>query len=309
MSVDLRTAACRFILFLVVLVLMGGCTTVPSPQTPAPAISATENPTFTPASTKSPFPAPTRTPSWTPILTPEGDDAGSKLRYLVETNGGCSLPCYWGIVPGRTTWAEVNALLEPFAISISPPELSSVSHDLEIQVASFYDPIDQDGYWQTKFYADRLGQKQGTIEIMEAPAGRALPDLLTDLGVPDEIWVNIETYPLGEPLYTLVLYYDNGVLLFDTGRYTIDDKRLIRICPTQFLPANVITFWLWDPTVFGTFHDIGALTFPELVVSDDLLHPLSEVSEMSPSVFFDTYTDPRTTQCIQMPTSEWFRQE
>jgi hypothetical protein len=74
-----------------------GTNTLTPTQSPVPSLSATN--TFTSTS----------------IPTPPGSTIQDKLKYLDETNGGCTLPCLWGIEPGETKWTDVNLFI--FALS------------------------------------------------------------------------------------------------------------------------------------------------------------------------------------------------
>lgn len=77
-----------------------------------PTIPPTNTPTATPTFTRRPFiystftPAPTLppTPTLTPWPTYPPDEALAKVLELFETNAGCQLPCWWGIIPGETPW-------------------------------------------------------------------------------------------------------------------------------------------------------------------------------------------------------------
>lgn len=62
----------------------------------APSPTATTTPQPTPTSTLTP----TATPTITPAPTLTIDEEGAFLSELMATNGGCELPCWWGVVPG-----------------------------------------------------------------------------------------------------------------------------------------------------------------------------------------------------------------
>jgi hypothetical protein len=239
------------------------------------------------------------------IPTPLGEDVTGKLRNLVETNGGCSLPCWWGITPGQTKAPEVNAYLGPLATSISQADLSSARNDLYRYVISFIDPVDQKGYWQVIFYANRLRGERDTIEAISAPVAKALPELLVDLGIPDEIWINLNVFPGSEPTYTFVLYYNKGVLLENFGRYSVDSNYSSNVCPTQFLTGLKFLAWVWDTNMLKTFNEVGALEIIPPMVKDNYFRRLGDVSGMTPQVFYNTYKNPSATECIKMPPSTW----
>ncbi len=72
-----------------------------STKTKTPTPAATRRPTLT----RTPSPSPTITP--TPFTTLE---ATAKLDFVVQslkTNRNCDLPCWWGIVPGKTNWDDM----------------------------------------------------------------------------------------------------------------------------------------------------------------------------------------------------------
>ena len=55
--------------------------------------TATQRPTWTLS------PTPILWVDWTPLPDLTIDEARENLRNLLETNGGCDLPCWWGITP------------------------------------------------------------------------------------------------------------------------------------------------------------------------------------------------------------------
>jgi hypothetical protein len=54
-------------------------------------------------------------PTWTPRPTLNPDEAIRLVQDLLVDNCGCRLLCYWGVVPGETTWQEAKSFLEAFA--------------------------------------------------------------------------------------------------------------------------------------------------------------------------------------------------
>jgi cytoskeletal protein RodZ len=83
-------------------------TSVPLPiQTSAltPTSSNTATSTFTPDPTQ----------TMTPLPTLSSDAAIEMVNELFVTNRGCLLPCWWGFIPGQTSWGETKQFLEQFA--------------------------------------------------------------------------------------------------------------------------------------------------------------------------------------------------
>lgn len=67
--------------------------------------------TLLPTSTSAPA-TPTPTPTTTPAPTLSVQDEGLLLSELMTSNGGCKLPCWWGIVPGES---DEQAVRDTFA--------------------------------------------------------------------------------------------------------------------------------------------------------------------------------------------------
>lgn len=88
----------------------------PVANTPKPTPTVTTSPTaigVIQTLPPSPFPTPsiparTATPTATPVPTLSVDEEGDFLSELMLENGGCELPCWWGIVPGQTAQQDAR---------------------------------------------------------------------------------------------------------------------------------------------------------------------------------------------------------
>lgn len=54
----------------------------------------------------------TRTPV-TPVPTLPPKEQNAYLLNLIETNGGCELPCFLGIQPGISSWEDIRLIEGP----------------------------------------------------------------------------------------------------------------------------------------------------------------------------------------------------
>ena len=83
-------------------------------ETPLP--TNTSSPTSTLTITPTPrTPYPTSTPYATLIPLPTVVNKEAYLHELMQTNGGCQLPCFWGITPGETSYLVADQFLTSFA--------------------------------------------------------------------------------------------------------------------------------------------------------------------------------------------------
>lgn len=56
------------------------------------------------------------------VPTLKAEDANKRLLELLEISGDCHLPCWWGIIPEKTTSQDAAAILNSFStISLKNP--------------------------------------------------------------------------------------------------------------------------------------------------------------------------------------------
>ncbi|MCH7662399.1 MAG: hypothetical protein IH859_00845 [Chloroflexi bacterium] len=109
------------VLFLFMLVKCTSDSSTPNGEIPniiEPPPTATQTPTATPTIRASITPVPSWTPTFTPLPPLPPDQAAALVKELFETNGGCQLPCWWGITPGESFWDSTSQFFSTFASDI-----------------------------------------------------------------------------------------------------------------------------------------------------------------------------------------------
>jgi hypothetical protein len=244
-------------------------------------------------------------PSLTSIFTPGGEDAKSKVAYLLETNGNCSLPCWWGITPGRTSWSEAESYLATIANSTFALGSPQPNKPIKYFGAKFPDPSSNsiDDY----LYASFTVNGSGIIEVIYFSAKTSIYSMLNNIGVPSQIWINLYTLlSPGQLEYTLVLFYNKGIMVEYQGTYGIDNNHFITICPKD-IPKASSWLWVWNSATIQTLEDFGKVGVVPPITPGDSSRLLNEVSDMQPQSFYDIFINPAATQCIKTPWSEWFK--
>jgi hypothetical protein len=232
---------------------------------PSPAIMPTTTPentatiTFTP--TENPSPTITRRPSATPSLTPlpslGPEQVRAKVFELLKSNGGCELPCWWGIMPGTTTRSETEQILRGLNLGFME-----------------YDPLDFNGGLPGFDRSFILGYPDGALDIhvvirmqndivyfidirmsflsthpdVRSPnfvdaVGDFVPEnMIPAFGVPSHVRID-NSYGPGEgpPTYAEDLIFINYTARGITLRYDIWNKLSSkdRVCPTFGIEGNV----------------------------------------------------------------------
>ncbi len=222
--------------------LIASLTATPSP-TPIPP-SPTSTLTRTPTSTRTRIPSPTATPQPTSTPTPTTYptlDSQGRLNFVLQalkTNGGCELPCWWGITPGKTTWEEMIRTFAKQGIGFS--EEGKLDLDLTTKDNHRQETIDvtfQKGHdfvqsinIKTNYY-DLLAQQ----EYSEDWRNYTLDQVLTRYGVPTQVYLELrigaaDWTPGMTSDYSLwVEYADKGLALEYPGEL-VNDNQEYHVC-------------------------------------------------------------------------------
>ncbi|MBL1196819.1 MAG: hypothetical protein D8M60_20900 [Chloroflexi bacterium] len=113
----------------------------------------------------------------------------------MENNGGCKLPCWWGITPGKSNWEETRAFFEKFSMLIyeekdvkvirNDSEVELDYHGIEYKLSSSY----ENSYiiiWTQNDIVDSI-----SVNKIEGSTGFfVLSDVVKHFGNPDRIWIN-----------------------------------------------------------------------------------------------------------------------
>jgi hypothetical protein len=252
-----------------------------------------EENTSQPSATSSlaPTNSPIATPSLTPLPTVSVGEAEEFLRELFQSNKGCRLPCWWGIIPGESRW------------SASEDFLRSIGMDLK-------QGQDIDGATNYTFYHELSGdvvKDQVVIGVKDDlvlgftvyPGGTEinyqLHQLLSEYGKPDNILVGFTVgSPTGELLFHLQAFYlDLGIFAFyDFPAEIVGND--VRSCLEPIGPRLI----LWSP-------EQSPLEYEDIVPPHPQLPPPSIDYIPGLDLFYETFKDPNHSTCIVSPLDLW----
>ena len=262
-------------------------------------------PTSHPQSSNTPLPS--TSPTWTAIPTLHPDEAKQIVVELFSNNGGCDLPCWWGITPGKTTWQEARAILSKIntelgLFQIGDSDVIKVQYALPIP--DDYDPyglgLFEPFVWIKDYAVIAIGTN--TIRIKQ-DFDNSLPGLLKSFGQPNEIWLSAHPEaPDNHPPYDIDLFYsERGIMLSSTGEASIIDD-YIQICPQEFRlgksPPGIVLF----PASNGvTYSELTDEIFNREVSHIFEFRLLREITDgFDEAEFYNVYTDPQTEVCIEI---------
>src|SRR3989304_281379 len=235
-----RFALRWFLIGVALLLSLAGCSNVPTTvetSTPSPVSlvpSLTPSPRVTPPVTSTPSRSvatlspivvtrvPTRTPTTipTPLAPLTEEEARAFVIHMQETNGGCELPCWWGITPGKTKGREAEQILSPLrkfgegdtvgALSLYFLELHVYANQgLVVRVdtkTSKNQPVD-------RIYVESfITVKDDTARYDESWRRYFVNELLTRLGPPSDVWLGFGPSGSQESQryrYELMVFYED----------------------------------------------------------------------------------------------------
>jgi hypothetical protein len=281
--------------------------------TVAPSVTATATITATPVPLPTPaptFPAPTATatstptpwPTLPPLPTIPPQERGQVYRELMNSNGGCELPCWWGFEMGKTSLEEVRQFYAAFDAFMIEQVGDSGRSALYV---TFVDPKIEDG-----IQVRHLFRVQDSIVIEAEVQVRSQPkyqiaSILQQLGPPSEVWMWAIPEPYEGVLPTRFRLYfpEQGILvLYGTGGVRIGDE--VNVC---FDRRGGAILRLWDPVIWDPDGTKGfierANDSSELTLEGD--HPIEEVSNWDTEQFYTVLTDPEGLDCLRTPADLW----
>jgi hypothetical protein len=226
-----------------------------------------------------------------------------QLLDLYLNNGGCQLPCWWGITPGETSWQEAREKLSPLGELTKPMTKKGVQrYDYYFVVPENVDPLGyiEPALWIEKEVVKAIGLNTGWIT---SNFDYSLSGLLERFEQPEEIWVYLVTDSMFEPHYEIELFYPTkGVMLSASGNAKIQGQ-FLTLCPQDFrigdFPPAIV---LWSPAEKVTYKDFDSSVLSGLTSGlDQKYYLLRNLTRgFGEAAFYQTYLDPETTACFDV---------
>ncbi|MBM3153187.1 MAG: hypothetical protein FJZ96_13455 [Chloroflexi bacterium] len=273
--------------FCILSVLVTGCTIIES-------VSTTPSPSNTPTLVAEPSATPkTPSPTASPQATLSPEEAQEFIINLLETNGGCELPCLWGIYPGVSTVAETTAFFRVFT-----PEF----YFTESGFAVF---MDLPEYLTPDVAAINFFTSKGMIShilsySIQGAGIFQLPFILTHYGQPEEVWVQTFSPNLGESRvsFSVIAFYGKQGFAADWQGSGIVVGKMIHGCINNQPSLNT---WFPSPDI-STISDTSRL-FDPILPGGSLR--LLEASGMDEVTFYESFKDVQGAVCLDTPMNLW----
>ncbi|MBI9051122.1 MAG: hypothetical protein JEZ00_16995 [Anaerolineaceae bacterium] len=244
---------------------------------------------------------PTQTVTLTRAPTKSVDQFDEFKRNMYATNGGCELPCLWGLAPGGKLEDVIDVYFE-YGL-IRDYSRSELPDGFPIYV---YPPEDINLFGQGDRWHIQVHTTDGLIDTVEMNASylkqfneEGLEWLLKDLGNPEEIELRVFFLDRPNSMYEMHLYYpDKGVRIswrelvesIEIGDTTFQAK----ICPKDYAAH-------YDQTDFALRYSLPRIYswIPGNNPFKQLANPLTnENADADLDHFYETYFESETVNCF-----------
>jgi hypothetical protein len=262
----------------------------------------TSTPTATPQTTT--VPIETTLFTQTPIPTIGAAENAEVILQLLQNNAGCELPCWWGIIPGKTTWQGAEEYLHSLDYAQSPRVGYFPNEDnkflVEVQLAV---PKSIWPYYYTHIYYvfDEV------IQVIDVIPGNDIQtfsflNLLKAKGLPKNFlfntWFEMREDDFAFPVY--LFYPDAGALAYFVFEAVVTSNG-VRACLSD---DPVVHILLWNPELDYSFSEAfdyrRGIGDPDYVELTDLKEFMPEIGQQ-----ISNYILTNEAVCVETPREIW----
>jgi len=267
----------------------------------APLGTASVNPTLTNTVAPTETLTPTIIPSATNISKLPREDQENIIYDLFMDNGGCQLPCWWGITPGRTTWDDARIILEPLNL----PEQAYLYHRIN-DFASFIVPVKEGMHphlYQTSFTLLVENSIVQSLYFFDDNLAVVLDyeSFIIQMGVPDDMRVFTHSGENGEHVpATVAFFYPDAGVLVEYQFPAVVDSEITRIC-MNFGDGGRPFVWLWDGDLGWSYEDVDKIW--DLPLENA---PLEEVTSTDVTTIYQKIISDKGDACLETPIDFWY---
>lgn len=235
------------------------------------------------------------------------------ILYLYTDNGGCQLPCLWGIEPGKTSTEEVMILFSRIGEISQEDYPWSGEYTLRgIQIST---PFEINLYKKRQMGFGMVS-RNGIVEslsissmYLQQTSIPSISNMLTVFGEPEEIWVAIvDFFPHDKSTtYKIALFYPSkGILVRGSGNTDIiyEDEENVKFPLCPHLIDDTIDMQIHFPFRLDLWSSENKKTFSDLSYQNKSFEFRSfqpfenSNSSISIETFYKIYIDPFAKECF-----------
>jgi hypothetical protein len=240
------------------------------------------------------------------------------ILNLLQTNAECKFPCWWGFIPGKTSWESVERFFLPVRKTLRSEE--GIGGDVYWE--RFRIPDNDLGIWINLLVVEDIVKMivmgaeiyRGEYVIVDDPdfpiqlEHYLLSRILSTHGIPGDVLINIDTNLPGElwPNYDVILFYPSqGIMVKYAGLWK-KDKDTYLLC----LDKTLISIWFWDPnenmSIIDVYLSAGLEEDKANLISFIEKHQsIEDITSMNNETFYETFKENSSENCLGIPADLW----
>lgn len=237
------------------------------------------------------------TPAATPTLTSE--QLADNFTRLMTENGGCELPCWWGIVPGESNIETIAEQFVPQGL-VWWEEWKQLEDSSSRSSAALTFEIDENIIQTINVWGG--GEGDGFVQDW----GRySLDQVLTRYGTPSQVFVYYPWRPDPDtpPLYHLLLFYETlGIEIDYVGTSQDINKEETQVCP-NLREVFQINLLLYQPARISNI--VETVIPPEtisFIAGPEIVYDLIEWEQATGTTldsFYETFKGGNASSCFE----------
>jgi hypothetical protein len=237
---------------------------------------------------------------------------------LLSTNGGCELPCFWGIVPGKMIWETARQLLSHFVFWITDiPQQEIISHwvSLTIRTEDKNSINIELALLEKKGIVDSIGGVVSSDKFDTYIYPYSIKGILTTYSVPTRVWINLNPGEEEAPIirYSLWLFYEHKGFVVKYQGAALKKDVFYQICPAQphynYLMGssnfseefNMVWFDIQSPENQNPLEELVTSAGDEFPA----IKPIEEATRMRSFEFYQLLMKDQEPACFDTQSAIW----
>jgi hypothetical protein len=233
------------------------------------------------------------------------EQAIEAVQELMQTNGGCELPCWWGIMPGTTTWVEAKAFLEPMAFYMDE-WFDRSGGTIKFKSAVYFARDESPTLINSRRVRFSSDDESKMIDIIATGTSQPIREFFEKYGLPDQIFIEAsERVGVGPGFYFIYMFYPSlGIVANISGESEFvrrGEEDFTILCQDYLYEyGQGVGLILFSPENPKTFED---LTYDPAEYHPP--EPLEEATNMTIGEFYELLMGQSPDKCLEIPMGPW----
>ena len=239
--------------------------------------------------------------SFTPVYTLAPVELQKTLTFMIYQNGGCKLPCWWGITPGQTKYEDMIRVLSPLVKKFDNIEYDTATGKVVLTMPHF---IEDENAYEGGFSFNAFdGIVQGVFVDQDFAKRYTLASLLSNYGEPEEIFLATDGGPSPDntvPFSLIISYPTKGIFAhYESSSGGKLSGNYIIICPQNILPN--LSLWPSGLPQRGEEEKLDVMRYSGF----DNYKKIEMASDLNNTKFYYVFSQRNGTQCIISKAEKW----